>query len=120
MRTWMSGAALRKSFRTSMSRYRIRYWLEATRISPRAALDVERAAELLRALEEADGVRQEAPALVGEQRRSPRAAALAVQLDAEPLLERQQPVAQALLRDPQDRRRPRICPCRDSSTKAPI
>ena len=87
-----------------MSRYRIRYWLEATRISRAPALDVERAAELLRALEEADGVRQEAPALVGEHRRSARPAALAVQLDAEALLEREEAVAQALFRDPQHRR----------------
>ena len=71
----------------------------------RAALDVERAAELLRALEETDGVWQEAPPLVGEQRRSARPAALAVQLDAEALFEGQQPVSQALFRDAQHRRR---------------
>ena len=71
----------------------------------RAALDVERAAELLRALEEADGVRQEAPALIGEHRRSARPAALAVELDAQALLERQEPVSETLLRDPQHCRR---------------
>ena len=71
----------------------------------RAGLDVERAAELLRALEEADGVRQETPALVGQHRRSPRPAAFPVQLDAEALLERQEPVSQALFGDSQHRRR---------------
>ena len=86
-----------------MRRYRIRYWLDATRISCAPALDVERAAELLRALEETDGVWQEAPALIGEHRQSARPAALAVQLDAETLLEGQQAVSQSLFRDPQHR-----------------
>jgi len=50
-------------------------------------------------------VGQEAPALVGQHGRPPRAAALAVQLDAKALLERQEPVSQALLGNSQHRRR---------------
>ena len=89
----------------SIRRYRIRYWLEATGSRARRVSTSSVRQSFLRALEEADGLRQETPALVGQQRRSPRAADLPVQLDPEPLLERQEPVSQALLRDPQHRRR---------------
>ena len=68
---------------------------------PRAGLDVEGAEELLRALEKAEGMRQEAAALVGQHGGSPRAAPLPVQLDAQALLERQEPVSQALFGNPQ-------------------
>ena len=67
----------------------------------RARLDVERAAELLRALEETDGVWQEPPALLGEHGQPARPAALAVQFDAQALLECQKAVAQSLFRDPE-------------------
>ena len=53
--------------------------------------------QLTGAVEEGEGVRQEPAALFGERLGAARPAALAVQLDVQPPLQRHQPVADALL-----------------------
>ncbi len=58
--------------------------------------------ELAGPLKERQRVGQELPALLGEGGSPARPAVLAVELDAEPFLESQQPIAYTLFRDVQD------------------
>ena len=63
----------------------------------------EQLAQLPGPVQEREGVRQERLPLGGERRPPPAAALLVVQLDPEPLLQREQPVAQPLLGDVRSR-----------------
>ena len=66
-----------------------------------AGLDLEGPAQLARPLQEGERMREEAPAGVSDERRSARPANLAIELDVELRLEREEPVAQSLLGDAQ-------------------
>ena len=68
-------------------------------------LEIAGLTQLARAVQERQRVRQEPLPLRGQDGRPPRAAGLAVQLDAELRLQRHEPVADALFRDGEGARR---------------